>query len=44
MSAAPGAGMGRFIVTPGDLSLGVPGDAFARTYVSEVTVSLVSGP
>lgn len=44
LSAAPLTGMGRYVVTPGGLTLSVPGDAFASTFRSDVTLSLVSGP
>lgn len=44
LTASAGAGMGRFVVTPSPLTLAVPSDAFARTYRSDVTLSLVSGP
>lgn len=44
LSAATDAGMGRFVVAPGGLTLSVPGDAYARTYRSDLTLSLVSGP
>jgi len=44
LAATSGAGMGRSVVTPGGLTLSVPGDAFARTFRSDVTLSLVSGP
>ncbi|MDP9069504.1 MAG: WxL domain-containing protein [Actinomycetota bacterium] len=44
-SAALDAGMGNYDFTPGgSLTLTVPANAYARTYRSEVTVSVVSGP
>lgn len=44
LDAAPGSGMGRFVVSPDSLTLGIPADAYARTYRSDVTLSLVTGP
>lgn len=44
-SAALDAGMGKYDFTPGgSLTLTVPASAYARTYRSEVTVSVVAGP
>jgi hypothetical protein len=50
-SAAVGTGMGSYTFTPGvlggagkALTLVVPGDAYASTYDSTVTVSTVTGP
>ncbi len=44
-SAALDAGMGNYDFTPGgSLTLTVPSSAYAKTYRSEVTVSVVSGP
>ncbi len=44
-SAALDAGMGNYDFTSGgDLTLTVPSSAYAKTYRSEVTVSVVSGP
>lgn len=43
--AATGTGMGRFTVTPtGGLRVAVPASAYARTYRSEVSLSVTSGP
>lgn len=43
-SAATGAGMGSYTVTPGQLSLSVPASVYAKTYRSDVTVTLSTGP
>jgi hypothetical protein len=42
-NAATSTGMGRFTVTP-TIGVSVPGNAFAGTYSSTVTVAAVSGP
>lgn len=42
--AAVGAGTGRYTFGPTILTLTVPASAYARTYQSNVTVSIVSGP
>jgi WxL domain surface cell wall-binding len=42
-NAAVNTGMGRFTVTP-TIAVAVPGNAFAGTYTSTVTVAAVSGP
>jgi hypothetical protein len=39
-----GAGMGSYIFTPGALTLSIPANAYAGTYTSTVTVSVVAGP
>jgi putative surface cell wall-binding protein len=41
--AAANSGMGRFTVTPA-ISISVPGNAYAGTYSSTVTVAVASGP
>ncbi|MDQ4126309.1 MAG: WxL domain-containing protein [Actinomycetota bacterium] len=43
-SAATGDGMGAYSVTPGQLSLSIPASAYAKTYRSDVTVTLSTGP
>lgn len=43
-SAATGDGMGSYTVTPGQLSLSVPANVYAKTYRSDVTVTLSTGP
>lgn len=43
-SASVGNGMGKYVFTPGNLTLSVPASAYAKTYRSTVTVSVVSGP
>jgi hypothetical protein len=43
-SAAAGTGMGRYDFGAVSLSLTVPASAYAKTYRSDVTVSVVSGP
>jgi hypothetical protein len=43
-SAAVGNGMGSFRFTPSTLTLSVPASAYAGTYTSTVTVSVVTGP
>lgn len=43
-SAATGAGMGSYTVTPGELGLSVPASVYAKTYRSDVTVTLSTGP
>lgn len=42
-NAAANTGMGRFTVTP-TVNIGVPGNAYAGTYSSTVTVAVASGP
>jgi WxL domain surface cell wall-binding len=42
-NAAASTGMGRFTVTP-SISVSVPGNAYAGTYSSTVTVAVASGP
>jgi len=42
-NAAANSGMGRFTVTP-SISVSVPGNSFAGTYSSTVTVAVASGP
>ena len=42
-NAAANTGMGKFTVTP-TISVSVPGNAFAGTYSSTVTVAVASGP
>jgi hypothetical protein len=42
-NAAANTGMGRFTVTP-SVSVSVPGNVFAGTYSSTVTVAVASGP
>jgi hypothetical protein len=42
-NAAANTGMGRFTVTP-TIGVAVPGNAYAGTYTSTVTVAVVSGP
>jgi hypothetical protein len=42
-NAAANTGMGRFTVTP-TIGVAVPGNAYAGTYTSTVTVAAVSGP
>lgn len=42
-NAAANTGMGRFTVTP-SISVSVPGNAYAGTYSSTVTVAVASGP
>jgi hypothetical protein len=45
LTAGPQTGMGVFQIVPsGDLTLSIPASAFARSYRSDVVVSLVSGP
>ncbi len=41
--AAANTGMGRFTVTP-TINVGIPGNVYAGTYNSTVTVAVVSGP
>lgn len=43
-SAATGDGMGSYTVTPGELGLSVPANVYAKTYRSDVTVTLSTGP
>ena len=43
-SAATSDGMGSYTVTPGQLSLSIPASAYAKTYRSDVTVTLSTGP
>lgn len=43
-SAAVDTGMGKYDFTAGDLTLSVPASAYAHTYRSDVTVSVVTGP
>ncbi len=43
-SAATGDGMGSYTITPGQLSLSVPASVYAKTYRSDVTVTLSTGP
>ncbi|MEO7804938.1 MAG: WxL domain-containing protein [Actinomycetota bacterium] len=43
-TAATNAGMGKYDYSAGTFTLSVPSSAFAKTYRSDVTVSLVSGP
>lgn len=43
-SAGTDAGMGSYTVTPGQLSLSVPANVYAKTYRSDVTVTLSTGP
>lgn len=43
-SAASGDGMGSYTITPGQLGLSVPANVFAKTYRSDVTVTLSTGP
>jgi putative surface cell wall-binding protein len=42
-NAAANTGMGRFTITP-TIGVAVPGNSFAGTYTSTVTVAVVSGP
>jgi hypothetical protein len=42
-NAAANTGMGRFTVTP-SVSVAIPGNSFAGSYSSTVTVAVVSGP
>ena len=44
LSALAGAGMGHYDVTLGVLSTTIPASAYATTYTTTVTVTLVSGP
>ena len=43
-AAADGSGQGSYVFTPGLLTLSVPASAYAGTYTSTVTVSVISGP
>lgn len=43
-SAATDAGMGSYTITPGQLGLSIPANVFAKTYRSDVTVTLSTGP
>lgn len=43
-SAATDDGMGSYTVTPGQLGLSVPANVYAKTYRSDVTVTLSTGP
>lgn len=43
-SAAVDAGMGKYDFSAGTFTLTVPSKAYAKTYRSDVTVSLISGP
>lgn len=43
-TAPAGTGMGRFVFDPSSLTVTVPANAYARTYRSELSVSLASGP
>ena len=43
-AAADGTGMGSYTYTPGSLTLSIPANAYAGTYTSTVTVSVVTGP
>lgn len=43
-SAATGDGMGSYTITPGQLGLSVPASVYAKTYRSDVTVTLSTGP
>lgn len=43
-SAATGDGMGSYTITPGQLGLSVPANVYAKTYRSDVTVTLSTGP
>lgn len=43
-SAATGDGMGSYTVTPGQLGLSIPASVYAKTYRSDVTVTLSTGP
>ena len=43
-SATTGDGMGSYTVTPGQLGLSVPASVYAKTYRSDVTVTLSTGP
>ena len=43
-AAADGTGMGSYTFTPGTLTLSIPANAYAGTYTSTVTVSVVTGP
>lgn len=43
-SAATNDGMGSYTVTPGQLGLSLPANVFAKTYRSDVTVTLSTGP
>jgi hypothetical protein len=43
-AAADGTGMGSYTFTPGALTLSIPANAYAGTYTSTVTVSVVTGP
>lgn len=44
LDASAGNGMGSYTYTPGNLTLSVPANAYAGTYTSTVTVSVVTGP
>jgi hypothetical protein len=44
VDATTGNGMGSYTYTPGNLTLSVPANAYAGTYTSTVTVSVVTGP
>ena len=44
VAATDGTGMGSYVFTPGSLTLSVGADAYAATYTSTVTVSVISGP
>lgn len=43
-SAATGDGMGSYTLTPGQLGLSIPANVYAKTYRSDVTVTLSTGP
>lgn len=43
-AAADGTGMGSYTITPGGVSLTVDADTYAKTYRSDVTVTLATGP
>lgn len=42
-TAAPGSGMGAFTVTP-TVEITIPANAYAGTYATTITLSIVSGP
>jgi len=42
-NAAANSGMGRFTITP-SITVSVPGNVYAGTYSSTVTVAVASGP
>jgi len=42
-NAAANTGMGRFTITP-TIQVAIPGNSFAGSYTSTVTVAVVSGP